>query len=144
MALEAQATSALDVVFQFFHLWNTGLSGDALVMLSDDVVYDRVTMSVVMGSADVAALFRDFGIGTIYTVAWQITSFAVNENVVFTERVDVFRHENGGAIVLPVMGNLTVVDERISVWRDYFDVASFKSQLAAVGARTPSGGPGSP
>jgi limonene-1,2-epoxide hydrolase len=144
MALEAQATSALDVVFQFFHLWNTGLSGDALVMLSDDVVYDRVTMSVVMGSADVAALFRDFGIGTIYTVAWQITSFAVNENVVFTERVDVFRHENGGAIVLPVMGTLTVVDERISVWRDYFDVASFKSQLAAVGARTRSGGPDSP
>ena len=143
MTAEAQATSALDVVFQFFHHWNTGAIDDALAMLSDDGVYDRVSMSVVRGRADVAALFRDFGVGTTYTVAWQITSFAVNENVVFTERVDVFRHENGGAIVLPVMGTLTVVDGRIAVWRDYFDVASFKRQLAAVGIRSRPGDPAS-
>jgi limonene-1,2-epoxide hydrolase len=52
--------------------------------------------------------------------------------VVLNERIDVFRHHNGGTITLPVMGTVTVEDGKITVWRDYFDPADFERQLATI------------
>ena len=43
-----------------------------------------------------------------------------------------FRHREGGSIVLPVMGLLKIENGRITVWRDYFDPADFERQLAAL------------
>ncbi len=51
---------------------------------------------------------------------WKIrTSRGAAGNVVLNERVDDFHHSSGAVISLPVMGTLTVVDGRITVWRDY-------------------------
>jgi limonene-1,2-epoxide hydrolase len=55
-------------------------------------------------------------------------------NVVLNERVDDFHHSSGAVISLPVMGTLTVVDGRITVWRDYFDSAAMERQLDQLGA----------
>jgi limonene-1,2-epoxide hydrolase len=51
---------------------------------------------------------------------------------VLNERTDVFIHEGGGKITLPVMGTLTIDKGIIAVWRDYFDSGDFDRQLAAV------------
>ena len=61
-----------------------------------------------------------------------MTGIAVSGNVVLNERIDIFTHENGGQITLPVMGTLTVENGKITVWRDYFDLGSFERQLAAI------------
>lgn len=53
-------------------------------------------------------------------------------NVVLNERVDVFKHKSGAAITLPVMGTITVDEEMITVWRDYFDPAEFDRQLGKI------------
>ncbi|HEX8403379.1 MAG TPA: limonene-1,2-epoxide hydrolase family protein, partial [Duganella sp.] len=50
-------------------------------------------------------------------------------NVVLNERIDIFRHKNGGTITLPVMGTVTVENGAITVWRDYFDPGDFERQL---------------
>ncbi|MGF6709518.1 limonene-1,2-epoxide hydrolase [Luteibacter sp. W1I16] len=136
MWTEIDESNELDVTFQFFGYWNSGRIGDALSLLSDTVTYDRVPLAAVRGRREVESLLRGFGIGASFTVAWQITNFAISRNVVFTERVDVYRHECGGAIVVPVMGALTVVHDEITSWRDYFDHASFDEQLAAIHRRT--------
>ena len=48
---------------------------------------------------------------------------------VMNERTD--RFEMGGRwIELPVAGLFTVQDGKITLWRDYFDDATFRQQLA--------------
>jgi limonene-1,2-epoxide hydrolase len=64
----------------------------------------------------------------------EIVHIAVAGNAVLNERIDIFRHDGGGAIILPVMGTLTVENGQITVWLDYFDAADFDRQLAIIKA----------
>lgn len=124
--------SPLETAKTFFAHWSANRIDEALAMLSDDVLYDNVPLPDITGRENVRRFNADFGIGTAFKVDWQITEIAVSGNVVLNERIDIFTHESGGRITLPVMGTLTVENRGITVWRDYFDLASFEKQLAAI------------
>ena len=54
-------------------------------------------------------------------------------NVVYNERVDRFRF-SGGWLELPVAGVFELdAAGKITLWRDYFDMASYQRQYAEVG-----------
>lgn len=122
----------LDAARQFFAHWSANRIDAAIAMLADDVLYDNVPFPDITGRENVAKFHRDFGLGTTFTVDWQVTQIAASGNVVLNERVDIFIHEGGGRITLPVMGTLTIVDGAITVWRDYFDPADFDRQLRKI------------
>ena len=56
---------------------------------------------------------------------------AVNGAVVIIERLDRHRFPNGW-VELPMTGVFEVHGGKITVWRDYFDVATFQGAIAAV------------
>lgn len=116
----------------FFGHWNANRIDDALAMLTKDVLYDNVPFPDIVGRENVRKFHRDFGVGSSFTVDWQVVNIAMTGSVVLNERVDIFVHESGGRIVLPVMGTLTVQEGGITVWRDYFDPTSFDTQLALI------------
>lgn len=118
----------------FFGHWNANRIDDALGMLSDDVLYDNVPLPDIVGRHAVGEFHRGFGIGTVFLLDWKIVHIAAAGNVVLNERIDIFRHRDGGIIRLPVMGTLTVENGKITVWRDYFDLADFERQLANIQA----------
>lgn len=121
----------------FFAHWSNNRIDAALAMLSPNVLYDNVPFPDISGRAEVEKFHRGFGIGTDFLLDWKVIHIAAAGNVVLNERIDVFRHVNGGVIMLPVMGTITVEHGEITVWRDYFDPADFDRQLAAVKARAP-------
>ena len=47
---------------------------------------------------------------------------------VMTERVDIFRKDDGGLVELPVMGILEFEGDKITSWREYFDLNQFMTQ----------------
>jgi len=116
----------------FFAHWSANRIDLALAMLAEDVLYDNVPFPDIVGREEVGKFHRSFGVGTDFLLDWKITHIAASGNVVLNERIDVFRHKDGGSIVLPVMGLLKIEDGRITVWRDYFDPADFERQLAAL------------
>ncbi|MDO1582548.1 limonene-1,2-epoxide hydrolase family protein [Rhizobium oryzicola] len=122
----------IEIANEFFDHWSANRIDAALAMLSDDVIYDNVPFPDIIGRENVRQFHAEFGIGTTFKVDWKVTHIAAAGNVVLNERIDVFTHENGGTITLPVMGTLTVEGETITVWRDYFDPADFDRQLAAI------------
>jgi limonene-1,2-epoxide hydrolase len=63
-------------------------------------------------------------------VDWQLLAIAENGNKVLTERVDNFYLVGGKAVSMPVMGTFEIVNGQITAWRDYFDLATFTSQMA--------------
>ena len=122
----------IEIAQLFFAHWSATRIDDALAMLSNDVLYDNVPFPDIVGRAGVEQFHKGFGVGTTFLVDWQVTHIAAAGNVVLNERVDEFRHRDGGTIRLPVMGTLTVEHGRITVWRDYFDAGDFDRQLAAL------------
>lgn len=122
------------VAERFFAHWSANRIDDAIRMLSADVLYDNVPFPDIVGRESVRAFHTGFGVGTDFTVDWEVTQIAAAGNVVLNERIDVFTHTNGGTITIPVMGTITVEDEAITVWRDYFDPADFERQLSEIKA----------
>lgn len=124
----------LELAELFFRHWSHNRIDDALAMLSEDVLYDNVPFPDIVGRADVEKFHRGFGVGIDFLLDWKIVHIAAAGNVVLNERIDVFRHKDGGAITLPVMGTVTVENGKITVWRDYFDPADFDRQLMLIKA----------
>lgn len=107
----------------------------ALSHLADDVEYDNVPMGKVHGVEAVRATLEPF-VARFDEVAWPVSqlvaSGSVDSGAVFTERVDRFRAGERW-IELPVAGLFLVADGRITLWRDYFDLATFTEQMADLG-----------
>lgn len=122
----------IDIATTFFGHWSANRIEDALAMLSDDVLYDNVPLPDIIGRDNVRKFHADFGVGTAFKVDWAVTNIAASGNIVLNERIDVFIHESGAKITLPVMGTVTVENGEISVWRDYFDLADFETQVSLL------------
>jgi limonene-1,2-epoxide hydrolase len=122
----------IEIATTFFGHWTANRIEEALAMLSDDVLYDNAPLPNIVGRDNVRKFHQDFGVGTAFKVDWAVTNIASSGNVVLNERIDVFTHESGGTITLPVMGTLTVEDGLITVWRDYFDLADFERQVSLI------------
>jgi limonene-1,2-epoxide hydrolase len=129
---QTHSNAPIRIAETFFGHWNANRIDEALGMLSDGVLYDNVPLPDIVGRDAVGAFHRGFGIGTAFLLDWKIVHIAAAGSVVLNERIDIFRHRDGGEIRLPVMGTLTVENGKITVWRDYFDLADFERQLAAI------------
>lgn len=101
----------------------------ALAFLSDDVVYDNVPIGSVTGPDAVrAALGR--AIGGSEQVQWVIQHQVRRGEVVMNERLDRFLVD-GRWIEVPVAGLFVCRDGRITLWRDYFDLETYRRQRAS-------------
>lgn len=101
--------------------------------LSADCVYDNVPMGPVVGPEAVRAGLAPF-IGACTEVDWVIHHQVARQDspgngVVMNERLDRF-HLGGRWVEVPVAGLFVVRDGLISLWRDYFDLATYRQQMA--------------
>jgi limonene-1,2-epoxide hydrolase len=88
---------------------------------TDDVVYHNIPMDPAVGlDATIAFIEGFFGMCEGMTI--ETTHLAVKDDVVLTERIDTFSIGDVEA-ALPVMGTFELRGDKISAWRDYFDMA---------------------
>jgi limonene-1,2-epoxide hydrolase len=99
----------------------------AMDMMSEDIVYQNVPFPADRGKASVRRTLAAFGyFVTGFEVRWH--NIAERDGVVLTERTDIMT----GPLVyidLPVCGTFELRDGRITVWRDYFDLAGATAKL---------------
>ena len=121
------------VVESFVEAWNR-MDFEAIVdLLDENVFYHNIPMEPVEGREAVRAYLRKAW--RFEAVDWQMINIASDGNTVLTERIDDFVI-SGHKVSLPVMGVFEVVGGKITVWRDYFDLAGYKSQLEAAAGGT--------
>jgi len=103
----------------------------AVAMLSEDVSYENMPMSPIVGRAAVRATMEQF-LGAATSVDWPVSAQFAEGNRVANERVDRFRIGEGW-LELPVAGFFEVDgDGLISLWRDYFDLPTYMDQLTSL------------
>lgn len=101
--------------------------------LTEDCVYDNVPMGPVVGPGAVHTGLSPF-LAACSEVDWVIHHQVAREDsagngVVMNERLDRF-HLAGRWVEVPVAGLFVVRDGLISLWRDYFDLATYRQQMA--------------
>ncbi len=105
-------------------------------LISDDLEYDNVPMGKVHGKDAFRSTLGPF-LASASEIEWiihhQVASGDLNGGVVMNERNDRFKMA-GGWMDLPVAGLFVIHNSRITLWRDYFDLTGFQTQLASVGS----------
>ena len=121
-------SDAIDLVQRFCAEWGNGADADTIVgYFTDDAVYHNIPVDPVTGRDAIKATIAMFSTG-VDRIEFRVRHIAAAGNVVMTERVDVFFMPNK-TIELPVMGTFEVAGDKISAWRDYFDLNQYMSQL---------------
>lgn len=98
----------------------------AVELVSDDCEYDNVPMNKVHGREAIRDVLKPF-VDACERVEWPVSREAETGGVVFNERIDRF-HMPDKTIEIPVTGVWEVADGSITLWRDYFDLATFTGQ----------------
>ena len=99
----------------------------ALRLVADDAEYDNVPMSKVKGPEGVRSVLAPF-VGGAEKIEWIIHRETATGDVVMNERTDRFLM-NGKWIEVPVAGVWEVKGGKITLWRDFFDLATFTKQM---------------
>ena len=103
----------------------------AAALASPAISYENMPMQPIVGRDAMAATLEMF-LGNANEVDWVIVRQHEVGNVVFNERIDRFQIGDGW-LELPLAGVFEVdEDGLISLWRDYFDLASYQRQLAEL------------
>lgn len=103
----------------------------AMAFLSDDVSCENVPMAPISGKPMVRAALDSF-LASATQVEWVVSRQMESGNAVANERLDRFQIGSGW-LELPVAGFFEVnPDGLVTLWRDYFDMASYTRQLGAL------------
>jgi len=119
-----------EVVTAFITAVGRGDVDEALKHMAADCEYDNVPIGKAIGHEAIRQTLAMF-VGPDNPADFEIVRQAAQGNVVFNERVD--RLVVGGKKVeLPVAGvwEVDAASEKITLWRDYFDMGQFSSQMS--------------
>jgi limonene-1,2-epoxide hydrolase len=133
--MEAQAVPAsrvqapIDVVQAFLRALEDQDLDRASAYLAEDVVYQNVPLPADHGKAAVLRTLKSFE-RFVSSFEVRMKNIAERDGVVLTERVDILR---GKFVFLDiwVCGTFEVKGGKITLWRDYFDVAEATLKLVA-------------
>ena len=121
-------------VWNVIKAWATGDLDIMMDQLTDDAVFENVPMDPIVGKAAIRAA-NGAHLAMCDRAPWKVFNIAVNEETktVLTERLDVFVLKDGRTVYAPSMGAWVVNDEsKITLWRDYFDLASWNRQMGVA------------
>ena len=99
----------------------------ALALVAEGCEYDNVPMGKVHGPDAIRQVLAPM-LQAATTVEWVVHRRAAEGPFVFNERLDRFQMPFGW-VEVAVAGVWEVHDGRITLWRDYFDEASYRRQL---------------
>ena len=103
---------------------------EAVVAYFDEAaVYHNIPVAPVTGTEAIRGVLQGF-MGMSKEIDWVLHEIAESESgAVLTERTDRFLIAEKW-VELRVMGSFVLRGDKITEWRDYFDMAQFQSQLA--------------
>jgi limonene-1,2-epoxide hydrolase len=118
-----------DIVRKLIAAWEARSIDDILATMTPAVRYVNVGMPEMAGHEQIRAGLTGF-LAVSTKVHWTVHHIAETpDGTVLTERTDVF--EMGPKTVsIPVVGVFEFDGDKISAWRDYFDVPDFQKQMA--------------
>ncbi len=133
LPLHSGPMTPAEIVTEFIRAIERKDVAAAAALAADDISYENMPMAPIVGTEAMAATLEAF-LAPASGVDWQILAQWEVGRTVINERLD--RFEIGeGWLELPIAGVFEVNGEdKISLWRDYFDMGSYTRQMADLTA----------
>ena len=96
-------------------------------LVTDDIEYDNVPIGKVFGPDGVRKVLSSGVMAEAAEIEWRVLAQTADADTVMNERVDRFL-VGGRWIEIPIAAIFRVRDGRIFLWRDYFDLETYRSQ----------------
>jgi limonene-1,2-epoxide hydrolase len=96
-------------------------------IVTDDIEYDNVPIGKVFGPDGVRSVLSGGVTAAASQVEWVVHRQVENGDTVMNERTDRFLVD-GRWIEIPIAAVFEVRDGRVALWRDYFDLESYRRQ----------------
>jgi len=113
----------------FIDAFNTNDLEAVLAYFDEAAVYHNIPVAPVTGTEAIRGVLQGF-MGMSKEIDWVLHEIAESESgAVLTERTDRFLIGEKW-VELRVMGSFVLRGDKITEWRDCFDMAQFQSQLA--------------
>ena len=124
-----KSSEPIEIVRQFCDAWSKMNFDAIMAALAEDIHYHNVPLQPVTGKANVERYLKQAW--RFDRCDWVLLNIAANGKTVLTERIDKFWFGDN-EVALPVMGVFIIEGDQIRLWRDYFDLADYRKQLAAA------------
>ena len=98
-------------------------------LVTDDIEYDNVPIGKVYGPDGVRSVLSGGVTSAASDVEWVVHRQVASGDTVMNERTDRFLVD-GRWIEIPIAAVFVVRDGRVTLWRDYFDLESYRRQRA--------------
>jgi limonene-1,2-epoxide hydrolase len=98
-------------------------------LVTDDIEYDNVPMGKVYGPEGVRKVLSAGVTQEATDIEWRVLEQIEQGDIVMNERVDRFL-VNDTWIEIPIAALFKVRDGKICLWRDYFDLDTYRKQRA--------------
>jgi len=124
------AVNCEKVVNDLFAPWTRLNVDEVMGCFAEDAVWDNIPLTPAKGHAAIREMTHRF-MKDKSAFSAKIVKTVHDGNVVFHERVDTIVLENGKKVDIPVAGMFEINEAaKITVWRDYFDLATFTKQIS--------------
>ena len=98
-------------------------------LVTDDIEYDNVPIGKVFGPEGVRKVLSGGVTEAAERVEWVVHRQVASGSIVMNERTDRFLVE-GRWVEIPIAAVFEVRDGRVCLWRDYFDLETYRRQRA--------------
>lgn len=98
-------------------------------LVTDDIEYDNVPIGTVFGPDGVRKVLSGGVTQAASEVEWVVHRQVESGDTVMNERTDRFLVE-GRWVEIPIAAVFVVRDGRVALWRDYFDLETYRRQRA--------------
>ena len=96
-------------------------------LVTDDIEYDNVPIGKVFGPDGVRKVLSGGVTQAASEIQWVVHHQVSQGDIVMNERVDRFL-VNGTWVEIPIAALFRVRDGKVCLWRDYFDLESYRKQ----------------
>jgi len=115
--------SSGELVTEFCARWSTLDVGAIVNSLAEDAVYHNIPMDPLQGHDAIRGFIENF-ITMLDGIEFVVHRQVSDGHLVFNERTDIMRTKTGNTVELPVTGVFEVAGDKITAWRDYFDMSA--------------------
>ena len=96
-------------------------------LVADDIEYDNVPIGKVHGPEGVRSVLSGGVTQAASEVEWRVLAQVAEGDTVMNERIDRFLVD-GRWIEIAIAAIFTVRDGKVALWRDYFDLETYRRQ----------------
>jgi len=118
------------IVREFIAAWSNLDPEELASYFTEDGTYHNIPSGAVNGRENIEQFIAGFSRSWDST-DWEIISLLADGDLVMVERLDK-TVVAGSPVNLPCFGYFQLHDGKIKMWRDYFDLATYTSAMAAA------------